>query len=63
MKKLMNPPCFGIILPGRNLTNLDFPDNLALLSNKNELMQLMTVSLKNISKKVGLMISVNKANI
>ena len=62
MTKAMSPSHFGIIWQETKLTDLDFADDLALLT-KCEQMQLMTNSLKNLSKKVGLRISVDKTKI
>ena len=59
----MSPSHSGIIWQETTLTNLDFADDLAILTNKCEQMQLMTDSLKNLSKKVGLRISVDKTKI
>ena len=63
MTKAMSPSHFGIIWQETKLTDLDFVDDLALLTNDFEQMQLMTDSLKNLSKKVGLRISVDKTKI
>ena len=46
-----------------NETDLDFADDLPLMTNGCEQMQLMADSLKNLSKKVGLRISVDKTKI
>lgn len=48
----MIPPCLGIFF--REGTWQTFPDNLALLFNKNEVMRLMKEFKENVSKKVGL---------
>ena len=63
MKKTMNPSHFGIIWQKTKLRDLDFADVLALLINDCEQMHLMKDSLKNLSKKVGLRISVEEMKI
>ena len=63
MIKAMSPSHFGIIWQETKLTHLDFADDLALLTNEYEQMQLMTDSLKNLSKKAGLRISIDKTKI
>ena len=59
----MSPSHLGIIWQETKVTDLDFADDLALLTNECEQMQLITNSLKNVSKKVVLRISVAKAKI
>ena len=59
----MSPSDFGIIWQETKLTDLNFVDDLTLLTHKCEQMQLMTDSLKNLSKKVGLRTSVDKTKI
>ena len=59
----MSPSHLGIIWQETKLTDLDFADDLALLTNKYQQMQLITKSLKNVSKKVVIRISVDKAKI
>ena len=59
----MSPSDFGIIWQDMKLTDLNFVDDLTLLTHKCEQMQLMTDSLKNLSKKVGLRTSVDKTKI
>ena len=54
---------FEITLQETILTDLDFADDLALLTNFCEQMQLMTDSLKSLSKKVYIKISVDKTKI
>ena len=61
--KAMSPSHFGIIWDETKLTDLDFAGDLALLTNKYEQMQFITDSLKNLSKKVGLRIGVDKTKI
>ena len=63
LTKVTSPSDFGIIWQDTKLTDLNFVDDLALLTNKCEQMQLMTDSLKNLSKKVGLRTSVDKMKI
>ena len=63
LTKVTSPSDFGIIWQDTKLTDLNFVDDLALLTNKCEQMQLMTDSLKNLSKKVGLRTSVDKTKI
>ena len=63
MTKAMSPSHFGIIWEETKLTDLDFAGDLALLTNKYEQMQLITDSLKNLSKKVDLRIGVDKTKI
>ena len=63
LTKVTSPSDFGIIWQDTKLTDLNFVDDLALLTHKCEQMQLMTDSLKNLSKKVGLRTSVDKAKI
>ena len=54
------PSHFEIIWQETKLTDLGFTDDLALLTNNGEEMQLMADSLKNLSRKFGLRISVDK---
>ena len=56
----MIPSHFEIIWQETKLTDLGFTDDLALLTNNGEQMQLMADSLKNLSRKFGLRISVDK---
>ena len=63
LTKVMSPSDFGIIWQETKLTDLNFVDDLTLLTHKCEQMQLMTDSLKNLSKKVGLRTSVDKTKI
>ena len=63
LTKVMSPSDFGIIWQDMKLTDLNFVDDLTLLTHKCEQMQLMTDSLKNLSKKVGLRTSVDKTKI
>ena len=59
----MSPSQFAIIWQETKLTDLDFTDDSALFTSKSEQMQLTTDSLKTLSKKVGLRISVDKTKI
>ena len=59
----MSPSQFAIIWHETKLTDLDFTDDSALFTSKSEQMQLTTDSLKTLSKKVGLRISVDKTKI
>ena len=59
--KAISPSHQRIIWLEAKLPNLDFGDDLALLTNECEEMQSMTDSLKYLSKKVGLRISVDKS--
>ena len=54
----MSPSHFGIFWQETKLTDLDFADDLALLTNECEQMQLMADSLKILSKNVGLKIRI-----
>ena len=63
MTKAMSPSHFGIIWQETKLIDLDFADDLALLTNEHEQMQLMTDSLNNLNQKVGLRVSVDKTKI
>ena len=59
----MSSSHFGIIWQETKLADLDFVDDLAILTNECEQLQEMTDSLKNLSKKFGLRISVDKTKI
>ena len=61
--KEMSPSHFGIIWQKTKLKELDFADDLALLTYECEQMQLMIDSLKNSSKKVGPRSCVDKTKI
>ena len=58
MTKAMSPSLFGIFWQETKLTDLDFADDLALLTNECEQMQLMADSLKILSKNIGLKIRI-----
>ena len=60
MRKALNHPQFGIPWDHGNLTDLDFADDVALLSHSATTLQQMTDSLKTSAEMVGLRISSDK---
>ena len=63
LTKSMDNPEFGISWNDSKLTDLDFADDLALISNNTTCMQQMTDALKVTSGKVGLRISKEKTKL
>ena len=63
MRKALNHPEFGIPWDRGNLTDLDFADDVALLSHSATTLQQMTDSLKTSAEMVGLQISSDKTKV
>ena len=63
MRKALNHPEFGIPWGRGKLTDLDFADDVALLSHSATMLQQMTDSLKTSAEMVGLRISSDKTKV
>ena len=63
MRKALNHPEFGIPWGRGKLTDLDFADDVAVLSHSATTLQQMTDSLKTSAEMVGLRISSDKTKV
>ena len=59
----MNEPLFGIPWSMHNLTDLDFADDIAMLSTSLQKLQEMTTKLQDVAANVGLRISCEKTKV